>query len=399
MDEHGEIMEWLGSALDLTARKAAEDALHEADRRKDEFLATLAHELRNPLAPLRNGLQYVRINSPPDVAFQRTLQLMDRQLNMLMHLVDDLLDVSRINTGKIELRREPVTLREVLAASAETSRAAIDARGHHLVIDLGAAELPVQGDPDRLIQVFSNLLSNAAKYTERSGTIELRAARERDEAVVSVADTGIGIAASDLPNLFTIFAQVHSQRGRAEGLGIGLSLVRQLVELHGGTVQVASPGVGRGSTFTVRLPLTQLTMPAAAERGAVDTNERAAPRQRVLVVDDNEDAATSLALLLEHLGHEAVTACDGEDAIAKAEALRPHVVFLDLGMPRMDGIEAAKRLRALPDGGALVLIALTGWGHERDLERTRSAGFNRHLLKPIEPDSLNELFRSLAVTV
>jgi signal transduction histidine kinase len=391
-DNH-EIVEWFGAALDLTARKNAEDALRAADRRKDEFLATLAHELRNPLAPLRNGLQIARLNSPADAPFRRTIEMMDRQVSMLVHLVDDLMDVSRITTGKIELRRERMTLREVLAASAEASRAAIDSHGHKLVIEPPAEELSVEGDFDRLTQVFSNLLSNAAKYTDAGGTIELRVTRQGAEGVVSVADTGIGIPSADLPGIFEMFSQVRSHRGHADGgLGIGLSLVRQLVEMHGGSVQAESPGEGRGSTFSVRLPLTEPSTAAGPERTAVATTSSEARRHRILVVDDNEDAATSLAMLLEQLGHEVVTASDGEEGVTKAAAFRPHVVFLDLGMPRMDGAEAAKRLRTLPDGAQTVLIALTGWGEEHDRQRTRAAGFDHHLLKPIEPNLLEQLF-------
>jgi signal transduction histidine kinase/CheY-like chemotaxis protein len=393
LNDANEIVEWFGAALDLTARKNAEDALRDADRRKDQFLATLAHELRNPLAPLRNGLQIARLNSPADAPFRRTIEMMDRQVSMLVHLVEDLMDVSRITTGKIELRRERVTLREVLAVSTEASRAAIDARGHRLVIGPSAEELTVEGDFDRLTQVFSNLLSNAAKYMDAGGTIELRVTRQGEEGVVSVADTGIGIPAADLPGVFEMFSQVHSHRGHAEGgLGIGLSLVRQLVEMHGGSVQVASPGEGRGSTFSVRLPLTKPAVATPPERMAVATETPAAPRRRILVVDDNEDAATSLAMLLEQLGHEVAIASDGQDGVTKAAAFCPHVVFLDLGMPRMDGTEAAKRLRTLPGGGHTILIALTGWGQEHDLQRTRDAGFDHHLLKPIEPHSLEELF-------
>ena len=393
LNESNEVIEWFGAALDLTARKSAEDALHDADRRKDEFLATLAHELRNPLAPLRNGLQIARLNSPADAPFRRTIEMMDRQVSMLVHLVDDLMDVSRITTGKIELRREKVTLRAVLAASAEAARSAIDARGHRLLIELSAEELSVEGDFDRLTQVFSNLLSNAAKYTDAGGTIKLRVAREGAEGVVSVADTGIGIPAADLPVIFKMFSQVHAHRGHADGgLGIGLSLVRQLVEMHGGTVQVASPGEGGGSTFSVRLPLTELAATTAPERPAIVPEAAATPRRRILVVDDNEDAASSLAMLLEQMGHEVVTASDGEECLTKAAAFSPHVVFLDLGMPRMDGTEAAKRLRTLPGGGQTILIALTGWGQERDRQRTRAAGFDHHFLKPIDPDSLEQLF-------
>lgn len=393
LNEKNEIVEWFGAALDLTARKNAEDALRAADRRKDEFLATLAHELRNPLAPLRNGLQIARLNSPADAPFRRTIEMMDRQVSMLVHLVDDLMDVSRITTGKIELRRERVTLHEVLAASAEASRAAIDSHGHKLVIEPPAEELSVEGDFDRLTQVFSNLLSNAAKYTDAGGTIELRVTRQGAEGVVSVTDTGIGIPSADLPGIFEMFSQLGSHRGHADGgLGIGLSLVRQLVEMHGGSVQAESAGEGRGSTFSVRLPLTEPSTVPGPERAAVATKSSAARRRRILVVDDNEDAATSLAMLLEQLGHDVVTASDGEEGVTKAAAFRPHVVFLDLGMPRMDGAEAAKRLRTLPDGAQTVLIALTGWGQEHDRQRTRAAGFDHHLLKPIEPNLLEQLF-------
>ena len=396
-NERNEIIEWFGAALDLTARKKAEDALRDAHRRKDEFLATLAHELRNPLAPLRNGLQIARHGAPLGTPFRTTIEMMDRQINMLVHLVDDLMDVSRITTGKIELRSERVALREVLAASAEASRAAIDAHGHRLIVESCAEQLDVEGDFDRLTQVFSNLLSNAAKYTERGGTVELRAAREGGEAVVRVIDTGIGIPAAELPGVFEMFSQVRAHQGRAGGgLGIGLSLVRQLVEMHRGTVRVTSEGEGRGSTFCVRLPLAGPDAITVPERAGAETP---APvlRRRILIVDDNEDAATSLATLLERLGHEVVTAFDGQDGVAKATVLLPHVVFLDLGMPRMDGIEVAARLRGLPNGAEMILIALTGWGQEADLARTRAAGFNHHLLKPIELGSLDRLFSAVRV--
>ncbi len=389
-NERDEIVEWFGTALDLTAWKNAEDALRDADLRKDEFIATLAHELRSPLAPLRNGLQIARLRSPADAPLHRTIEMMERQVNMLVHLVDDLMDVSRISTGKIELRREKVTLRQVLAASAEASRAAIDAHGHSLIVDPSAQDLSVEGDFDRLTQVFSNLLSNAVKYTERGGTIDLRIAREGDEAVVTVADTGIGIPAADLPGVFEMFSQVRSHKERADGgLGIGLSLVRQIVAMHGGSVQAASLGEGRGSTFSVRLPLTEPAAAAVPERAGLVPEAPMGPRHRILVVDDNEDAATSLATLLEQLGHEVMVASDGRVAVAKAAALRPQVIFLDLRMPGMDGIEAARLLRALPDGKTTILIALTGGGQKLDLARTRAAGFDQHLLKPVDPESLS----------
>ena len=394
LNENNEVVEWFGAALDLTARKNAEDALRDADRRKDEFLATLAHELRNPLAPLRNGLQIARLNSPVDTPLRRTIEMMDRQVGMLAHLVEDLMDVSRITTGKIELRRERVTLRAVLAASMEASRAAIDGYGQKLVIKQSPEELSVEGDFDRLTQVFSNLLSNAAKYTDAGGTIEIRVDRDGGEGLVSVADTGIGIPAADLPSIFELFSQVRSHRGRAAGgLGIGLSLVRQLVEIHGGSVQVESPGEGRGSTFSVRLPLSDARAATAPEQAAIATQTPTASPRRILVVGDDEDAAASLAILLEQLGHEVVTAADGESGVTKAGAFRPHVVFLDLAMPRTDGVEAAKRLRTLPDGEQTILVALSGWGKEHDLQRTREARFDHHLLKPIEPGALEKVLQ------
>jgi signal transduction histidine kinase/ActR/RegA family two-component response regulator len=395
-DDKGEITEWFGAARDVTARRGAEQALRDGDRRKDEFLATLAHELRNPLAPLRNGLQIARLDSRPDSPFQRTIEMMDRQLNQLVHLVDDLLDVGRISTGKIELRRERVSLHEVLAASAEACRAAIEQHGHTLIVEPATEPLWVQGDFDRLTQVFSNLLSNASKYTERGGRIELRLKREAGDAVVCVTDSGIGIAVADLPHVFELFSQVSSHRGRSEGgLGIGLSLVRKLMEMHAGSVSAASPGAGGGSTFTVRMPLTgEIDTPQ--ESGHVERSRHADSRHRVLVVDDNQDAAKSLATLLEEMGHEVETACDGLDGVEKAKAMRPDLIFLDLGMPRMNGIEAAKQLRALTGGGAITLVALTGWAQKHDLSRTREAGFDGHLLKPIDPVALDKLLAAPA---
>ena len=255
LSDNGEIVEWLGAALNLTARKNAEDALRDGDRRKDQFLATLAHELRNPLAPLRSGLETLKRTTADSEAYGRTVKIMDRQLNMLVHLVDDLLDVSRITSGKIRLRRSKVSLQSVLAAGAEASRAIIDARTHRLVIDACEDELVVDGDFDRLVQVFSNLLSNAAKYTDKAGTIEVKLSRERDQAVVTVSDNGIGIPAEDLSSIFGLFAQVRAHHEHAAGgLGIGLSLVKQLVEMHGGSVHARSSGASHGSTFTVSLP-------------------------------------------------------------------------------------------------------------------------------------------------
>jgi PAS domain S-box-containing protein len=380
----------IGLVWDVTERKLLESSLQDTDRRKDEFLATLAHELRNPLAPLRNGLQIARLTSGADSPFRRTLEMMDRQLTHLVHLVDDLLDVGRISSGKIELRRDSIGLPDILTSSAEAARTAIDAHGHELIIEPGAEQIWVEGDFDRLTQIFSNLLTNAAKYTERGGRIRLRVAREEGYVVVSVCDNGIGIPPADLAHVFELFSQVRSHQGRSEGgLGIGLAIVRKLVEMHQGTVSVCSDGSGKGSTFTVRLPLLSggaaTQVPVNAELPPV-----IAPR-RILVVDDNMDAASSLAVLLEHRGHEVATAHDGEEAVAKARDLRPHIVFLDLGMPRMDGLEAARHLRALSEGEPMMLVALTGLGQKRDHQRTRDAGFDWHLLKPIDRDELDKV--------
>jgi signal transduction histidine kinase len=391
LNDEGQILEWFGAARDVTPRRGAEEALREGDRRKNEFLATLAHELRNPLAPLRNGLEIAKKDSRPDSPFERVIEMMERQLNHLVHLVDDLMDVGRISTGKIELRRERVNLREVFAVCAETCRAAIEKRGHSLIVEAGADDLCVQGDFDRLTQVFSNLLSNAAKYTEAGGRIDLRMTREGEEAVVSVADTGIGIPAADLAGVFELFSQVSEHRGRAEGgLGIGLSLVRKLVELHQGSVSAKSPGMGSGSTFTVRLPLVE-SMHVQVGAQPAKPGLPATSRHRILVVDDNQDAATSLAMLLKGLGHDVDTAFGGHEGVSKAAAMRPNFMFLDLGMPRMDGIAAAQRVRALAHGKEITLVALTGWGQEHDRQRTREAGFDGHLLKPIDPAVLEKL--------
>jgi PAS domain S-box-containing protein len=371
--------------------RQSEHTLRDADRRKDEFLATLAHELRNPLAPLKNGVQIARLTSKADSPLRRTVEMMDRQLNHLVHLVDDLLDVARISSGKIALRKEPVALREVLTQSVEATRAAIDANEHELVVDTGGEDLIVQGDFDRLTQVFSNLLSNAAKYTERRGRIQITLRREEDAATVEVTDTGIGIPQDDLGHVFDLFSQVRVHQGRVEGgLGIGLALVRSLVSLHGGSVTARSGGTDRGSTFIVKLPLRPADAPSRSD-GEHAEEPRAASHRRILVVDDNQDAAASLAVLLDLEGHEVMVAHDGLEAVQKAERFNPDVVFMDLGMPKMDGIEAARHLRALPGGRNVVLVALTGWGQTTDRQRTHSAGFDAHLVKPVDSDVLAEL--------
>ena len=374
--------------LDVTERQQAEEALRQADRRKDEFLATLAHELRNPLAPIRNGMQILRLTVAQEGAPLRTLEMMDRQLGQLVRLVDDLLDIARIGAGKVRIERRVVSLREVLARSVEATQAAMDAKRHVLEVAVPAEDCHVLGDPDRLAQVFSNLLSNATKYTPAGGQIRLELAVNDEEAQICVSDNGVGIAKEQQERVFELFSQVHDHQRHAEGgLGIGLSLVYSLVKLHGGSVQVESEGPGHGSLFCVRLP-------RVASPGQAADVETDAPRRpgtlRILVTDDNADAAESLALLLEAEGHEVATACDGIEALARVKEFEPDVVFLDIGMPVMGGLEAARQIRGLPDGARIRLVALTGWGQPADRERTHSAGFDLHLVKPLSARALRE---------
>jgi PAS domain S-box-containing protein len=378
---------------DVTDRKLAEEQLKQADRRKNEFLAILAHELRNPLAPLRNGLNILKLWPDADPKVSQTVSMMDRQMTHLVRLVDDLLDVSRITRGKLELRQRKVLLTEVLDHAVESARAFIESRRHELTVGIRAHNLLVDGDPDRLTQVFSNLLLNAAKYTEAGGHITLSLDHENDEAIVAVQDNGVGIPPHALEQVFEMFSQVHSGEVRGtEGLGIGLSLVRTLVQMHCGTVCAFSDGPGRGARFTVRLPLAE-----GPVTSAVTAPSRAAQNrgQRVLVVDDNTDAAASLALLLEMEDFEVCTAANGEEAIEQARAFGPQIIFMDLAMPRLDGLEAARRIRALPQGEHMRIIALTGWGQEADRQRTRDAGMDHHLTKPVSLHALQNVLRIL----
>ena len=397
-DAAGRAVQFVGVSIDITARRRAQQALLEADRRKDEFLAMLAHELRNPLAPIRNGVQILRLRTAADATLQRTLDMMDRQASHLVRLVDDLLDISRITRGKLDLRQRRLLLTDVLASAVEGSRIFIEARGHELTVEIrpGADGLQVDGDPDRLVQVFSNLLSNSAKYTDSGGRITLTLEREDREAVVKVQDNGIGIPRQALELVFEMFSQAHSREERADGgLGIGLSLVRTLIEMQNGSVTAFSDGLGTGSTFTVRLPLAE---PHAATP-IVSPDADAAHRpteyggRRVLVVDDSADAAASLMALLEMDGHEVRTAGDGAQAIEQTCEFCPDVIFMDLGMPRIDGVEATRRIRALPQGRNVRIIALTGWGQEVDRQRTRSAGMDDHVVKPVSPEALQRILR------
>jgi PAS domain S-box-containing protein len=383
-------------ARDITDRKRAEEALREADRRKDQFIALLAHELRNPLAPLRNGLQVIGLAGGDADAVAQARGMMERQLGHMVRLIDDLLDVSRINQNKMELRRSRVLLTDVVSSAVETARPAIEAAGHELTVALPPEPVHLDADLTRLAQVFSNLLTNSAKYTERGGRIWLAAERHGGEVVVSVRDTGIGIPADALPRIFDMFSQVGRSIERSTGgLGIGLALVKGLVEMHDGTVTAASEGQGKGSTFTVKLPaLGTHTKPLAAVPS--DQGQTAAgPRRRILVVDDNRDSAKSLAMLLKLRGNDVLTAHDGVEAVEAAEKYRPQVILMDVGMPRLDGYEATGRIREQPWGPPAIIIALTGWGQEGDRALSKAAGCDGHLVKPVSLTDLEKLLTEL----
>ena len=392
---------------DITARRQSEEALRqmahdlaEANRRKTEFLATLAHELRNPLAPIRSGLQFIR-RAPADAqgtaAVARVHDIMERQLGHLVNLVDDLLDVARITRGQIALRRERVDLAAVLSAAVESSLPLIEAARHGFDVRLPNEPLTLDADPTRLTQVVSNLLNNAARYTPKGGRIVLAAERDGDQAVVAVSDNGIGIAPEALEQVFGMFTQVgQTQQPGSGGLGIGLSLVRSLVELHGGTVRAESAGTNAGSVFTVRLPLAP-ALPGAAPSSASGAAPEPAARAglRVLVVDDNRDAAETLAALLGLLGHSAPVANDGHQALRMLDSLNPQAVFLDLGMPGMSGYEVAQKIRAQRRYDGILLVALTGWGGEADRAKTAAAGFDRHLTKPATVEAIEAVLAAI----
>jgi signal transduction histidine kinase/DNA-binding response OmpR family regulator len=387
---------------DITQRLLAEqdmrrlnEELAQANRRKTEFLATLAHELRNPLAPLSNGLHLMRMAGAKPELLEKTRQMMERQIQHMVHLVDDLLDVARISTGKVELRRQRIDLKDVVATAVETSASLVDAGGHRLNVEVPSQPLPMDADPTRIAQVVSNLLNNAAKYTPEGGRISLKVRVEDQQAVLSVTDTGIGIAPEAIDKVFEMFAQVPSSTGKPQGgLGIGLSLVQSLVALHGGTVSAASPGAGQGSTFTVRLPLAAAT--ESSTRTHMQTSTPKPGQLQVLVVDDNTDAAESLGVLLDIEGHAAHIAHSGAEALQVAQAQALDVVFLDIGLPDMTGYDVAKRMRMLPGMQKTLLVALTGWGTQDDRQRTRDAGFDKHLTKPAELTAVEELLRTAA---
>jgi signal transduction histidine kinase/ActR/RegA family two-component response regulator len=371
-----------------------EEALREADRRKDEFLAMLAHEIRNPLAPIRTAVHLLRLKELPEAQRVHARDVIERQVEHLVRLIDDLLDVSRITRGAIKLQRERVDVAEVVARAVETSRPLIDSRRHQLVTVLPDQSLSVFGDLTRLSQVLANLLNNAAKYTDAQGRIFVRVERDGGEVVIRVQDNGIGISREMLSRVFELFAQADRTLERSSGgLGIGLALVRRLVEMHGGSVSAYSGGAGQGTEMVVRLPVDiddrmperprePECLPAAPTAGTPAVSPAAASR-RILIVDDNRDAADSMALLVETAGHSARTAYDGHQALDLASAFVPDVLLLDLGVPGLNGFEIARRIRRQPWGKTVALIAVTGWGQEQDRRRTAEAGFDAHLIKPV----------------
>ncbi len=371
--------------------------LREADRRKDEFLATLAHELRNPLAPIRNALQILKNPGVDAATIDRSREMMERQVHHLVRLVDDLLDVSRVMRGKIELRKEPVDLASIISRSVETVHPLIEAQSHELTVTLPPESLVLFADPVRLAQVVGNLLTNAAKYTERNGHIWLSASRDGDEVVIRLRDNGIGIALDKLSHIFDLFVQVDHAATRSQGgLGIGLTLVRNLVEMHHGSIEAHSQGLGRGSEFVVRLPLSVQTNNKAPDLEIAEPQQpKPTSGHRILVVDDNRDAAESLAMLLRLDGHEVRVAHNGSAALEIAPVYLPEMAFLDIGMPGMDGYQLARLLRMLPGLDKVRLAALTGWGQLEDRRRSKEAGFEHHLVKPLEPAALDEILVAL----
>jgi PAS domain S-box-containing protein len=388
-DEQGGAKRFAGVAVDITEHRNKQDELARlardlaaAHRRQSEFLATLAHELRNPLAPIRTALDLMRIGQPDSQATERLRGMMERQVSQLAHLIDDLMDLARINNGKVELRLQPQDVGGAIRAAIETSMPHIERARHQLVTLIPAEVLFVEGDMLRLAQVFSNILANAAKYTPKGGKIEIAVRRENDLAVIEIKDNGIGIPQDSLAGVFDMFSQVRTDIAQG-GLGIGLSLVKRIVELHNGSVDAASGGIGHGATFTIRLPLVA-AMPETAEAiGDEMPTSAGVASYRILVADDNTDAAETLASVLKYHGHEVGIAADGEQAIALAQQLVPQFAFLDIGMPGKDGHAVARQIRATQTLKNTVLVAVTGWGTAADRTLSKEAGFDYHLTKPV----------------
>ena len=419
LDTTGRVIFVAATGTDITDRKQAEEQLRQsehrlretadelqkvaatlsdADRRKNEFLAMLAHELRNPLAPIRNALQVIKVTSGNEDSVQSASAIMERQIAQMVRLVDDLLDISRITTSKIELRRQRVDLLSIIAQAIETSRPVLESARQELTVKLPPQSLNLNADPIRLAQVFGNLINNSCKYSDPNGRIWLTVEQNGDEASVSVKDTGVGIPAKMLPNIFEMFTQVDQSLERSQGgLGIGLALVQRLVEMHGGSVSVKSDGPGKGSEFTVRLPMLAGVGQPPAPQVTISKPAPAIAR-RILVVDDNRDSAASLAMLLKFTGNETRTAFDGLEAVEAAAAFQPEVVLLDIGLPKLNGFEAARQIRDQASGRCPVLIALTGWGQEEDRRRSKEAGFDGHMVKPVDHANLMKLLEELRPT-
>ena len=390
----------LGVSVDLTSRKRLEEALIESDRRKDEFLATLAHELRNPLAPVVYAVKALDLKEPASPELRWAVDVIERQTQHMARLIDDLLDVSRISRNTLELRRERVELHAVINAAVEASRPIIEKNRQELIVSIPSEPIYLDADALRLAQVFSNLLNNASKYSklpQGGGDIRLRAEVDGTSVVVTVSDSGIGIAPAMLSKVFDMFTQVGHSSQSDGGLGIGLALAKRLVEMHGGTIDARSEGLGQGSEFSVRIPLSEAfqepSMPVHAQ-----ANDREQRKRRILIADDNADVVETFQVMLHMFGHEVETALDGFEALEKAELFRPEVVVLDIGMPRLDGLQTARRLRQEPWARNVVFIAITGWGNDKDKRETAEAGFNAHLVKPVDPMTIVNVVDKLAKT-
>ncbi|MDQ6620190.1 MAG: ATP-binding protein [Pseudomonadota bacterium] len=378
---------------EMAERRGAEEALRAADKRKDEFLATLAHELRNPLAPMRNALRILDIAGSDPGAAQRARDMMERQLQQMVRLVDDLLDVSRITTGKLALRLEPTDLATVMRNAVDTVRPFVDARGHALIVRLTSEPIHLNADPTRLAQVFSNLINNAAKYTDPGGRITVSAVRDAETVSVTVADNGIGIAPGMQQAIFDMFTQVDRSLERTQaGLGVGLTLARRLVDLHGGTIEARSEGLNQGSQFVVTLPVTAAQVPKPLVRPTADGGVTFG--HRILVADDNVDFAESFALILRMLGNEVRVVHDGARAVEQAATFEPEFCFLDIGLPKVNGYDLARRLRESPQTRDSTLIAITGWGQEKDRQHAHQAGFDHHMVKPVDAREIESLLRT-----
>ena len=391
LDGAGHVKEWVGTCKDVEDVHRAAEVMRENDRRKDEFIAVLAHELRNPLAPIRNAVHMLRLRGSDDMQLSWIRGIIERQVSHMAHLLDDLLDVSRIGQQKLELRRSRVTLDRILHAAIEVSRPQWEQHGQQFDLSVRAGPIYVNADQERMVQAFSNLLNNAAKYTDRGGRISLTVSEEAGQAVVSIRDTGIGISPEMLPRIFQLFSQDQPALERSKGgLGIGLSIVRTIVEMHGGTVEARSEGLGRGAEFVVRLPIEGRRAGNLVRTAPVPPQRRL----RILVADDNHDTAESLAVLLEMMGHQVQVAYDGQEALQAAASLEPELALVDLGMPKLNGYQVAERLRT--GSPRTVLVAVTGWGQPADVQRAQRAGFHHHLVKPVEPERLSSLLATVS---